>query len=92
MARDGFQPSGDADTGLRLLQAACELVGGEDQLAKRLNMSRLLLKKYMAGRGKLPESLLLRTVDLLLEEREARFPHVPREPADGSRRDSDLPA
>lgn len=73
MAADSFTPPAGGDTAERLLQAACELAGGEERLARRLKISVLLLRRYMAGRSALPESLLLATVDLLLEERE-RFP------------------
>jgi hypothetical protein len=74
MALDAISPSEGARAGARLLQAACELVGGEEQLAKRLSMSRAMLRRYIAGRSELPPHLLLRTVDLLLEEREACSP------------------
>ena len=63
-------PSGD--TSARLLRAACELVGGEENLARRLGMSGVLLRRYIASGDELPPHLLLRTVDLLLEEREAQ--------------------
>jgi hypothetical protein len=74
MAGEGFTPPSGGDTAVRLLQAACELAGGEERLARRLKISVLLLRRYMAERSPLPEALLLATVDLLLEEREARFP------------------
>jgi len=72
MSRDLPAKTESTDTPARLLRAASELVGGHDQLARRLNMSSVLLRRYMSGRDELPPPLLLRTVDLLLEEREAR--------------------
>lgn len=95
MSLDGHSPpTGSGSRATRLLQAACELAGGERQLAQRLNMSIALLRRYMAGRGELPQQLLLRTMDLLLEERERRFPLGTGmvEAAGEQRRDgSDLP-
>lgn len=72
MSLDGFHSSANPDaTAARLLQAACELVGGEEQLARRLQTSPVLLRRYMGGHTELPQRLLLSTVDLLLEERES---------------------
>ncbi len=71
MPSDRSRPPPSGDTSARLLRAACELVGGEERLARRLGMSSLLLRRYMARGDELPPQLLLRTVDLLLQEREA---------------------
>jgi hypothetical protein len=65
------QPESTGSTAVKLLRAASELVGGEERLAQRLNMSLILLRKFMAGRDELPPHILLRTVDLLQEERES---------------------
>jgi hypothetical protein len=54
----------------RLLHAACELAGGSAALAARLGVSEAMLRKYMSGVFSMPDNLLLRAVDLLLEERE----------------------
>jgi hypothetical protein len=74
MACDGSPPRAATSTAGRLLQAAGELAGGEEALAARLGMHVLLLRRYMAGHRELPEHLLVKTVDLLLEEREGRSP------------------
>jgi transcriptional regulator with XRE-family HTH domain len=79
---------------VRLLQAACELSGGEERLAERLQVSRLLLRWYLAGKDELPSHLLLRTVDIILDERESghRLPGEAAPSASGSANDSDPPA
>lgn len=94
MPVDGFCPSATARTAVSLLHAACELAGGEERLARRLRMSVLLLRSYMEGGRELPQSVLLRTVDLPLEERELQSPldeEAPRWGGDGEH-DCDRPA
>jgi hypothetical protein len=91
---DGFPTSTKpVNASVRLLQAARDLVGGDERLAERLKMSRLLLRWYMAGRDELPSHLLLRTVDLILEERESgrALPAQAARPASGSTDGADLP-
>jgi hypothetical protein len=61
------------NTAVGLLHAACDLLGGEERLAERLNVSRVLLRWFMAGRHEVPANLLLKTVDIL-EERELGLP------------------
>jgi hypothetical protein len=55
----------------RLLQAACDAAGGTRAFAERLQISEAMLRKYMSGAFEMPDPLLLRAVDLLLEERDA---------------------
>ena len=57
----------------KLLQAAVEILGGEGPLAERLGISRALLSAYLHDSRPLPDSLLLRAVDIILEDRQARF-------------------
>ena len=52
---------------VRLLQAAAEILGGEAALAKHLNIGELLMRAYMEERRPLPDFLLLRAVDVVLE-------------------------
>jgi hypothetical protein len=52
---------------VRLLQAAAEIAGGEAALAKHLNVGELLMRAYMEGRRPLPDFLLLRAVDIVLD-------------------------
>jgi transcriptional regulator with XRE-family HTH domain len=59
-------------TAARLLRAAAEIVGGRRALAERLGIAESLLARYMAGTRLLPDPLLLRTVDVILEDRRYR--------------------
>jgi len=52
---------------VRLLQAASDIVGGQGALAEHLNITDLLLQAYIEERRPLPDFLLLRTVDIVLE-------------------------
>ena len=95
MALGGSSTStGHRNTSVRLLQAACDLLGGEEHLADRLKMSRLLLRRYLSGRDELPSHLLLRIVDIVLEERESALaPTGQAAPSASGRPDgNDLPA
>ncbi len=51
---------------VRLLQAAVEILGDERILAERLEIDEPLLKAFMEDRRGLPDSLLLKTVDIVL--------------------------
>ena len=64
-----------SDATVRLLQAAAEILGGEDALAKHLNIGDILMRAYLEQRRPLPDFLLLRAVDIVLE-------HVKRLPPD----------
>ena len=57
----------------KLLQAAAEILGGERPLAEVLGISQTLLSAYLNDARPLPDSLLLRAVDIILEDRQARF-------------------
>jgi hypothetical protein len=61
-------------TTVKLLQTASEIVGGDEALANRLGISGTLLAKFMADSPELPDSLLLRTVDIVLADRQSRLP------------------
>ena len=56
-----------SDATVRLLQAAAEILGGEEALAKHLNIGELLMRAYLEQRRPLPDFLLLRAVDIVLE-------------------------
>jgi hypothetical protein len=60
-------------TTVRLLRAAAEIVGGEKALCERLSIAETLLDKFMADICELPDLLLLRTVDIILEHRQSRL-------------------
>jgi hypothetical protein len=60
-------------TSIKLLQAASQIVGGNRALARRLGIGEALLSKFLSGGQGLPDHLLLRAVDIILEERQARI-------------------
>ncbi len=57
---------------VKLLQAAAEIVGGNDALAARLGIEDALLACYLSNRRELPDGLLLKAVDIVLEDRRSR--------------------
>jgi hypothetical protein len=57
-----------------LLRAASEVVGGDGFLARRLGIAETLLAKFMADKVELPDVLLLRAVDIVLDDRHERQP------------------
>lgn len=57
---------------VKLLRAVCEIVGGDRALAKRLGIREALLSKFMSGKYPLPDVVLFRAVDAVLEDRESR--------------------
>ena len=59
-------------TSARLLQAAAEILGGEEALATRLAVEPWLLEAYLTDRRELPDAILLRAVDIVLADRLAR--------------------
>ena len=59
-------------TTVKLLLAASEIAGSSKDLAERLGVGEVLLADFMADRLELPDSLLLRAVDIILEDRQAR--------------------
>lgn len=59
---------------MKLLQAASEIVGGDEALANRLGISERLLFRFMADRRELPDHLLLRAADIVLADRQSRPP------------------
>ena len=58
---------------VRLLTAASEIAGGAPALANRLGIDEALLAKFMADLRPLPDSLLLKAVDLILADRQERW-------------------
>lgn len=63
-------------TTVRLLKAACEVAGGERELAQQLGIAESLLLRFMTDRRQLPDVLLLRAVDIILADR-ASARHAP---------------
>jgi hypothetical protein len=67
-------------TTVRLLQAAAEIAGSNRALAQSLGISEALLARFMTDSRELPDALLLRAVDVILEDRRSRLPFTsPRE-------------
>jgi hypothetical protein len=61
---------------VRLLETAAEIAGGERDLAARLGVAETLLSRFMAGYP-LPDAVLLRAVDIVLEHRQSPMPRPP---------------
>jgi hypothetical protein len=59
---------------VKLLQAAAEIAGGTRALADRLGITETLLAKFLADSPELPDTLLLPAVDIILADRQMRFP------------------
>jgi len=52
---------------VKLLRAAAEILGSEAALARHFNIGALLLRAYLEERRPLPDYLMLRAVDIVLE-------------------------
>ena len=50
----------------RVLHRACQILGGVDQLAAHLKVSRTMLHRWLEGEGNPPSSVFLKAVDLIL--------------------------
>ena len=59
-------------TTVQLLQAASEIVGGQRALARELGVGEALLGKFMDDSRELPDTLLLRAVDIILADRQSQ--------------------
>jgi len=53
---------------VKLLRAAAEILGSEEALARHFDIGTLLLRAYMEDRRPLPDYLLLRAVDIVLDQ------------------------
>ena len=60
-------------TSARILQTASEIVGGNEALAERLGIGLRALGMFMQNRRHLPDSLLLRVLDIILDDRQSRI-------------------
>jgi hypothetical protein len=58
-------------TSVKLLQAAAEIVGGNQALAERLEISEMLLAMFLADVREFPDRLLLQAVDIILADRQS---------------------
>lgn len=59
-------------TTVKLLEAAAEIAGGNGALARRLGVGETLVAKFLADTVHLPDPLLLKAVDIILEDRLSR--------------------
>lgn len=50
----------------RVLHRACQILGGVDQLAAHLKVSRTMLHRWLEGEDDPPSSVFLKAVDLIL--------------------------
>lgn len=60
-------------TTVQLLQAASDIVGGNRELAIRLGIGETLLATFLSDSRELPDLLLLRAVDVILENRQSHL-------------------
>ena len=56
-----------SDVHVRTLQRAAQIVGGEEPLARRLNVTPSHLALWLQGKEQPPTSIFLRAVDLVLD-------------------------
>ena len=63
-------------TTVRLLQEAGRIVGGEAALASRLGIKESFLELFLNDVRELPDPLLLKAVDIILDDRKQRSPSV----------------
>jgi len=73
-------------TSARILQTASEIVGGNEALAERLGIGLRALAMFMENRRHLPDSLLLRVVDIILDDRQSRIALAGQAAAEARRR------
>jgi hypothetical protein len=69
-----------SQTTTKLLRAAAQIVGGEEALARRLDVGEVLLSAYLEERRPLPDFLLLRAVDIVVEHTQAQLAKPPAPP------------
>jgi hypothetical protein len=50
----------------RVLHRACQVLGGVEQLARHLKVSRVMLHMWLEGEDLPPSSIFLKAVDLIL--------------------------
>ena len=55
-------------TSRQILARAAVLIGGPEVLASRLDISSPVLKRYLEGDQEIPSSVLLRAIDIILED------------------------
>jgi hypothetical protein len=54
--------------GKRILERAVEHLGGAEVVADRLKISLSRLRLYASGEREVPDRIVLRTIDLLMDE------------------------
>ena len=56
---------GTRDTHLKTLMRACVLVGGEAELARKLEAPEWRVKQWLSGEAAMPETVFLQAVDMV---------------------------
>ena len=59
---------------VRTLHEACLAIGGEHKLAEHLGVDVCTVEAWLAGRGRPPDSVFLRCVDLVLTSQNMKGP------------------
>ena len=62
----------DRELKARLIQRACEIVGGRERLATRLDVEPHALEFWLSGRATPPERVFMMVVDMVLDDDVAR--------------------
>ena len=62
----------DRELKARLMRRACDIVGGRERLAARLDVELHSLEFWLAGRATPPDRIFMAVVDLVLEDDIAR--------------------
>lgn len=65
----------------QILAKAAVKVGGAEMLASRLQTTAQVLKLYLEGDREIPDSLLLRAIDIIIEDLPQPPPTDPRDPS-----------
>lgn len=58
----------EVDNARRVLARTAAQVGGTANLASKLGVSERVLSRYILGKEQIPEGLMLRIIDVLLEQ------------------------
>ena len=64
-----------SESQVKLLKAASDVLGGDDVLARELDIRKTLLASLMSGRHRMPPQLLVQVIDIILKERENTRPY-----------------
>ena len=77
-----------SESQVKLLKAASDILGGDEALARELDIRKSLLTSQMTGRHRMPPQLLVQAIDIILKERESSLPRPAQAQAEIPRRNS----